>query len=94
MALHGRQQYVSDLENVNFGVPHGYILGPCLFVISLNDIFQFIYPNTYISYADDMSPMSSHNVISALETLYTESLDKAISWFLTNNLPAEWNEND
>ena len=56
--LNNRQQKVrindkySDVKSISFGVPQGFTLGPLLFLIYLNDIFQDIDCET-ILYADD-----------------------------------------
>lgn len=87
--LYGRQQCVFcngsflDLKSVNFGVPQGFIAGSCLFVIYLNDIFHYIHPNTYISYVDNTSLLTSHNHINALQILLKPRA--AETWFLSNN---------
>jgi len=57
--LHGRKQRVilngkhSDWYNVTSGVPQGSILGPTLFLMYINDIFDCVYYSELLLFADD-----------------------------------------
>ena len=59
--LNDRQQYVdfngvsSDILGIKYGVPQGSILGPLLFLLYMNDIFNcYVSPNVkFVLYADD-----------------------------------------
>ena len=63
---------VSDILDVHSGVPQGSILGPLLFILFINDIYDRINPNTGISlYADDTKiwkPISSEQDCVTLQT--------------------------
>ena len=63
---------VSDILDVYSGVPQGSILGPQLFILFINDIYDRIDPNTGISlYADDTKIwklISSENDCKTLQT--------------------------
>ena len=57
--LVNRMQYVaynndySRLESVNLGVPQGFILGPLLFIVLVNEAYQCLNKCTMLMYADD-----------------------------------------
>ena len=88
---HRRQKVIldnvsSNILNVNSGVPQGSILGPLLFIIFINDIYDCIDPNTKISqYADDTKIwrqiLSEHDC----EILQTD-VNKLQDWCTNNKM--------
>ena len=78
--LNNRQQKVhindkySDVKPISFGVPQGSTLGPLLFLIYLNDVFQDIDYET-ILYADDATVVIHAKSLSDLFRAANESLN-------------------
>ena len=71
---------------INCGVPQGSVLGPLLFIISMNDIgnvSDFIYA---ILYADDTSVLLNGKDYITLVKLLILELDKLSMWLKANKL--------
>ena len=80
---------ISDFKEIYKGVPQGSILGPNLFNIFINDIFEFVQDSNLYNYADDNTLISfSHSDIQVVKsTLETDSL-ALIQWFSDNKMQA------
>ena len=89
--LNNRQQKVrindkySDVKPISLGVPHGSTLGPRLFLINLNDVFQDTDCET-ILYADDATVVTHAKSLSDLFCAANESLYIIHNNLLVNNL--------
>ena len=68
----------SDKSNIEYGVPHGSILGPLLFNIDLIDLFFECDDSEIASYADDTTPYSCADDIPTAR--------KFFSWFTNNHM--------
>ena len=93
--LSNRQQCVrigSDLStfrNIYKGVPQGSILGPVLFNIFINDIFNFVTHCDLYNYADDNTLSCSDNSAENVK-LRLESESRILTqWFSDNHMKAK-----
>ena len=90
--LSNRTQYVvfdgekSDTNNIKCGVPQGSILGPLLFVLSVNDICNVSPLLFKILFADDTCVLlSGKNLNTLIDHMNTE-LISLNNWFKANKL--------
>jgi len=76
---------ISDVGCIQVGVPQGSVLGPLLFIISIND-FAFNVPCSSIIYADDTTLYNSNKDYHELLRVEKQALDAALNWFKSNFL--------
>ena len=90
--LEGRMQYVSvgdsvsDCKDVILGVPQGSVLGPILFLIYINDMYQSCPGLQLIHFADDTSAFLSGKNLRNLEYTLNQELNLLKEWLLSNRL--------
>ncbi len=89
--LHNRKQKTkvnnkySDFQPISAGVPQGSILGPLLFILFINDIFQLQANNIEIYlYADDTAIIFSADNDMALQLLVNDFFIKYAAWCVNN----------
>ena len=76
----------SSWQELKFGVPQGYILGPLLFNIFINDMFYFIKDTNIANYADDSTLYTvERNMEDLLNTLENET-SSILNWFRMNEM--------
>ena len=92
--LRGRKQRIklgntrSELTELLKGVPQESILGPLIFNIFLNDIFNFVSKGDLYNYADDNCISVSHKDISVLSTQLENETQVMAKWFAENSMKA------
>ena len=90
--LTDRSQYVvfdgkvSRTRGIKCGVPQGSIIGPLLFIISVNDICNVSPMLFKILYADDTCVLISGNHLSNLIDRLNTELISLNNWFNANKL--------
>ena len=75
----------STTKPIQFGVPQGSNLGPILFSIYVNDIFN-IFDFTLVLYADDTCLYVKGSKEKDLETLINREVEIANHWMFANKL--------
>ena len=90
--LTGRSQYVifdgkvSETRSIKCGVPQGSILGPLLFILSVNDICNVSPILFKILFADDTCVLISGNHLNNLIKMLNIELISLNNWFKANKL--------
>ena len=89
--LANRNQYVtinntnSSLKSIDIGVPQGSILGPLLFLIYINDIFNSVKCTPRL-FADDTCLLMRAPSTTILQNQLKDDLNNICNWISYNNL--------
>lgn len=76
----------SELENVQYGVPQGSVLGPLLFLIYINDIVNATTLGHFVIFADDTNIFVSANSKAEAYKIANNVLRFVYLYMLTNQL--------
>jgi hypothetical protein len=95
--LSDRSQFI-ELENVHSshlpvrcGVPQGSILGPILYLIYVNDIYNSCEGNI-VSFADDTTLFMSNSDVTQLFSEVNTQINNLFNWFCANKLSLNANK--
>ena len=77
---------LSDSLTLNYGVPQGSVLGPILFNIYINDMFQLPLRGKIIGYADDTSVLYSEKNYNDIIEAFNHDRELLLPWFKENML--------
>ena len=75
----------SSPGTISCGVPQGYILGPLLFLIYVNDM-SAVVENKLLLYADDSAILVPAKSKQEIETRLSHDLDILSQWLICNKL--------
>ena len=77
---------LSDELKITHGFPQGSVLGPLLFLLYINDVPLSSNILNFRLFADDTSPLYSHDNLSVLESIVNNELIKVSNWLIANKL--------
>ena len=76
----------SNPEKVMYGVPHGSVLGPLLFIIFINDLNVSIKSSKVHHFADDTNLLLKNKSLKQINKLINHDLALLVQWLKSNKI--------
>ena len=76
----------SSYQEASYGTPQGSCLGPLLFLVFINDLYNVVEHGLSLLLVDDTTLLHSHKNLRYLKWTVEEDLNKLIDWFRANKL--------
>ena len=74
------------MKSIKHGVPQGSVLGPLLFIIYINDIFEAIIHSSTFLFADDTGLLNSNCNLKTIEEQVNEDLQSLYKWLCASKI--------
>ena len=85
VASNGKLEY-SEYQTVNYGTPQGSCLGPLIFLLFTNDLYQHLKNCSSILFADDTTLYKVHRNLTYLRWCLQDDINTMVDWFKANKL--------
>ena len=85
VASSGKLEY-SEYQTVNYGTPQGSCLGPLIFLLFTNDLYQHLKHCSSILFADDTTLYKVHRNLTYLRWCLQDDMNTLVDWFKANKL--------
>ena len=98
--LSDRTQYAtinnerSEIKTIKYGVPQGFILGPLLFLIYINDLSRSIKNSKIPHFADDTDLLYASSSIKDINKKINSHLSNLVQWLRENKIALNVNKTD
>ena len=79
---------------VTYEVPQGFVLGPLLFLLYVNDIYSSSKKLNFYLFADDTNILYSHNNLKSLENVMNFELNNVFQCLTSNKLTLNQNKSN
>ena len=84
----------SEIQTIKYGVSHGSILGPLLFLIYINDLNQSIKNSKIHHFADDKNPLYASSSLKNINKKINFDLSNLVQWLRANKIALHVNKTD